>query len=273
MSPQIHPRCQAISHADKWPNTSGRPRTFQAANGSASALIAPAPPEVPAGKELDCAHTEFRAAVSYLDRDFSTRSMTASNPGWVRTELGDDGSPHGVAQVSGRRGSRTGPTADGPVEAFAMDLQTLSGEAVTSRYVCLPNHFRLYSPQAAAESRPQPDTPMGLRSLGTTQIGVPAASSGRPSGWGQSLMLSVAGLESHSTCGRAGVAAIGSEWSHPQDSPRGASHERQERHATGRLGHVGLDVWPASSRLRGTGPTASSKPSLAPAGEVGVCRV
>jgi len=87
------------------------------------------------GKELDCAHTEFRAAVSYLDRDFSTRSMTASNPGWVRTELGDDGSPHGVAQVSGRRGSRTGPTADGPVEAFAMDLQTLSGEAVTSRYV------------------------------------------------------------------------------------------------------------------------------------------
>jgi len=60
MSPQTHPRCQAISHADKWPNTSGRPRTFQAANGSASALIAPAPPEVPAGKELDCAHTEFQ---------------------------------------------------------------------------------------------------------------------------------------------------------------------------------------------------------------------
>ena len=95
--------------------------------------------------------------MSYLDRDFSTRSMTASNPGWVRTELGDDGSPHGVAQVSGRRGSRTGPTADGPVEAFAMDLQTFSGKPVTTENVLSANNFHPYSHQIADVSRSQPD--------------------------------------------------------------------------------------------------------------------
>ena len=69
------------------------------------------------GKELDCAHTEFRAAVSYLDRDFSTRSTTASSPGgsepsWART----------AARTAWRRSAAdlpraTGPTADGPAEA------------------------------------------------------------------------------------------------------------------------------------------------------------
>jgi hypothetical protein len=39
-----------------------------------------------------------------------------------------------------------------------MDLQTLSGKAVTSENALSPNNFRPYSPQTAAESRLQPDT-------------------------------------------------------------------------------------------------------------------
>ena len=50
----------------------------------------------------------------------------------------------------------------------------MGGKAMTSRNACPRNNFRAYSPQTAGDSRPQPDTPMGLRSLGATQKGVPA---------------------------------------------------------------------------------------------------
>jgi|GEM_PF-3593830 len=40
-----------------------------------------------------------------------------------------------------------------------MDLQTLSGKAVTSENARPPNNFRPYSPQTTAKIRLQPDTP------------------------------------------------------------------------------------------------------------------
>ena len=40
-----------------------------------------------------------------------------------------------------------------------MDLQTLSGKAVTSENALSPNNFRPYSPQTADKIRLQPETP------------------------------------------------------------------------------------------------------------------
>jgi len=49
-----------------------------------------------------------------------------------------------------------------------MDLQTLSGKAVSSENAWFTDNFRPYSPQTAAESRLQPGTPANIsQSLST----------------------------------------------------------------------------------------------------------
>src|SRR5450759_1835653 len=43
-----------------------------------------------------------------------------------------------------------------------MDLQTMGGKPVTSDNALSHNNLRAHSPQTAGDSRPQPDTPIGL---------------------------------------------------------------------------------------------------------------
>jgi len=51
----------------------------------------------------------------------------------------------------------------------------MGDKAVTSENVPSIDNLRAHSPQIPGDSRPQPDTRKGLRSLGGTQIAVPAA--------------------------------------------------------------------------------------------------
>src|SRR5450759_234722 len=43
-----------------------------------------------------------------------------------------------------------------------MDLQTMGDNALTSENALSHNNLRAHSPQTAGDSRPQPDTPIGL---------------------------------------------------------------------------------------------------------------
>src|SRR5665811_1835977 len=55
-----------------------------------------------------------------------------------------------------------------------MDLQSVGDNALTSENVPSIDNLRAHSPQTAGDSRPQPDTPIGLEESLGAQIAVPA---------------------------------------------------------------------------------------------------